>query len=65
MHAWYWTSALEKLNYHPIRIRNAYQDAYLEAAGLPVNVMEILALTQVFESRCYYSIRSSHAHSQP
>ena len=50
-HSWYWTEALEDLNLRPIRMRNAYQDGYLEAAGLPVNMMEILALTNVFEHR--------------
>ncbi|MCP5245548.1 MAG: ferritin-like domain-containing protein [Burkholderiales bacterium] len=51
MHSWYWTKAMEALDYKPIKIRNAYQDAYLEAGGLPVNMMEILALTNVFEKR--------------
>lgn len=51
MHSWYWTKALEELDCKPIRIKNAYQDAYLEAGGLPVNMMEILALTNVFEKR--------------
>ena len=51
MHSWYWTKAMEELDYKPIKIRNAYQDAYLEAGGLPVNMMEILALTNVFEKR--------------
>lgn len=51
MHSWYWTKAMEELGYKPIRMKNAYQDAYLEAGGLPVNMMEILALTNVFEKR--------------
>ncbi len=51
MHSWYWTKAMDDLNYKSIRIKNAYQDAYLEAGGLPVNMMEILALTNVFEKR--------------
>lgn len=50
-HAWYWTKAIHDLEAEPIRIDIAYQDRYLEAAGLPVNVMEILAITQIFEKR--------------
>lgn len=50
-HSWYWTKALEDLDFRPIRMKNAYQDGYLEAAGVPVNMMEILALTNVFEHR--------------
>lgn len=51
MHAWYWTKAMDELDYKPIRIKNAYQDAYLDAVGLPVNLMEVLAITNVFEHR--------------
>ena len=51
MHSWYWTQAMDELGYRPVRMNNAYQDAYLETGGLPVNLMEILALTNVFEKR--------------
>lgn len=50
-HAWYWTSCIESLGARPLRVDVSYQDRYLEEAGLPVNVMEVLALTQVFEKR--------------
>jgi len=50
-HASLWTQALTTLGCKPDRIAVAYQDAYLEAAGLPMNAMEILAITQVFERR--------------
>lgn len=50
-HASLWTQALTTLGCKPDRIACAYQDAYLDAAGLPVNIMEILAITQVFERR--------------
>jgi bacterioferritin (cytochrome b1) len=50
-HAWYWTDCLERLGAPPIKLSDAYQDQYLEAAGLPVNMMEILAITLVFERR--------------
>jgi len=50
-HAWYWTDCLERLGSPAIKLSDAYQDQYLEAAGLPVNMMEILAITLVFERR--------------
>jgi bacterioferritin (cytochrome b1) len=51
MHAWYWTSCIESLGAQPLKLGVAYQDNYLAAAGMPVNVMEVLAITQVFEKR--------------
>ncbi|MDX1432027.1 MAG: ferritin-like domain-containing protein [Gammaproteobacteria bacterium] len=51
MHAWYWTECMAKLGVEPIEPEQAYQDQYLAAAGMPVNLMEILAITQVFERR--------------
>ena len=50
-HAWYWTDCLHRLGTSPVKLSTAYQDQYLEAAGLPVNLMEILAITLVFERR--------------
>jgi hypothetical protein len=50
-HARYWTDCLEKLGAAPLRLPNAYQNQYLAAAGMPTNLMEILAITQVFEKR--------------
>jgi hypothetical protein len=51
VHAWYWTSCLRKLGSEPLRLDETYQDRYLVAAGLPTNLMEILAITLVFEKR--------------
>ncbi len=50
-HASYWTQAIYDLGLKPDRVKTSYQDAYLDAAGLPVNIMEILAITQIFEKR--------------
>ena len=50
-HAWYWTDCLDRLGARPLKLSEAYQDQYLEAAGLPVNLMEVLAITLVFERR--------------
>lgn len=51
MHSWYWTDCLAKLNLTPIKLEMAYQDQYISAAGIPANIMEILALTLIFERR--------------
>ena len=51
VHAWYWTSCIQKLGAEPLRLDETYQDRYLVAAGLPTNIMEILAITLVFEKR--------------
>ena len=50
-HAALWTRCIGDLGSEPLRMRESYQDAYLEAAGLPVNVMEILSITHAFERR--------------
>lgn len=59
-HAWYWTNCMERLNVEPLKLREAYQDQYVSAAGMPANLMEVLAITQVFEQRVIsqYSIHS-------
>ena len=51
MHSWYWTSCMERLGAQPLKLSDSYQDRYLSAAGMPVNLMEVLAITQVFEKR--------------
>ncbi len=51
MHAWYWTSCIERLGERPFALDQSYQDQYLLAAGMPANLMEVLAITQVFERR--------------
>jgi bacterioferritin (cytochrome b1) len=50
-HAWQWTNCIETLGESPLKLTHAYQDNYLEAAGIPANLMEVLAVTQVFEQR--------------
>lgn len=49
-HAWYFSDCIDQLGYRPLLVEKSYQD-YLSAVGLPANVMEILALTQIFERR--------------
>jgi hypothetical protein len=50
-HASLWTSCLEELGTAPFGLARSYQDRYLAAAGLPANLMEVLAITHVFERR--------------
>jgi hypothetical protein len=50
-HAWYWTSCIDEMGANPLHIDQAYQDMYISAAGMPANLMEVLALTQIFEQR--------------
>ncbi len=66
-HARWWTECLEDLDCAPIHVTDAYQDRYLEAIGLPVNLMEILAVTHVFERRAIgqYARHARSADVQP
>jgi hypothetical protein len=50
-HARYWTQCISDLGHTPTRQMSGYQDQYLEAAGMPVNMMEVMAITHVFEKR--------------
>jgi bacterioferritin (cytochrome b1) len=50
-HAWYWTECINRFGADPLKLSQAYQDKYLEASGIPANIMEVLALTQTFEKR--------------
>lgn len=50
-HARYWTECVNDLDATPIKLRESYQDQYLQAIGMPANLMEVMAITQVFEKR--------------
>ena len=50
-HAWYWQDCCDRLGKEPLKLVDAYQDQYNDAVGLPANLMEVLAITQVFEKR--------------
>ena len=66
-HAWYWTRCIEELGAKPIALPHAYQDGYAAAGGLPTNLMEVLAATQVFERRAIsqYARHGRRAHLNP
>jgi hypothetical protein len=50
-HARYWTNCIDDLGGKAMKLDAAYQDQYISAVGLPANLMEVLAITQVFERR--------------
>jgi len=50
-HAWYWTECIRDLGAKPLKLADAYQDQYASTAGMPANLMEVLAITQIFERR--------------
>src|SRR5262249_48202957 len=50
-HAALWTKCLTDLGEQPLRIRDSYQSQYFDLIGVPVNLMEIMAITHVFEKR--------------
>jgi bacterioferritin (cytochrome b1) len=50
-HAALWTKCIRDMGAEPVRVAGAYQDQYLAATGKPANLMEVLAITQVFEQR--------------
>ncbi|RMI29441.1 ferritin-like domain-containing protein [Nocardia stercoris] len=50
-HANWWTQCIDGLDHLPIKLGRSYQDRYLDAIGVPANLMEVMAITQVFEKR--------------
>jgi bacterioferritin (cytochrome b1) len=50
-HAHYWTRCIAELGDTPLALGRGYQDQYLAAIGVPANLMEVMAITQVFEKR--------------
>lgn len=57
-HARYWNECVNDLDTVPIKMRDAYQDQYFDAVGTPSNLMEVMAITQVFEKRVIGQYRS-------
>ena len=58
-HAWLWTETILKVGGTPKRVAETYQARYYAEIGTPRSLLEILALTQVFERRV---IRHFRAH---
>ena len=53
MHAQLWTETIIAVGGKPAPVRDTYQTRYAEAVGTPLTLLEVLALTQVFERRVY------------
>jgi demethoxyubiquinone hydroxylase (CLK1/Coq7/Cat5 family) len=53
MHAQLWTETIIAIGGRPAPLRDTYQTRYAEEVGTPISMLEILALTQVFERRVY------------
>src|SRR5688572_24418614 len=58
-HSWLWTQTILKVGGTPKRVAETYQTRYYAEIGTPASLLEILALTQVFERRV---IRHFRAH---
>ena len=52
-HAQLWTETIMAIGGKPELVRNTYQTRYAEAVGTPLTMLEVLALTQIFERRVY------------
>jgi bacterioferritin (cytochrome b1) len=63
-HASLWTRCLTDLDVQPIKVGKAYQDQYLTAIGVPANLMEVMAITQVFERRVIGQYRRHLRHER-
>ncbi len=53
MHAQLWTETIVAVGGKPAPVRDTYQNRYVEIVGAPISLLEVLALTQVFERRVY------------
>lgn len=50
-HAWLWTERIRALGGDPVRIADGYHRHLRRKAGLPANLLDLLALTYVVEER--------------
>ena len=57
-HAWAWTECIQRVGGTPRKVSETYQSRYHAAVGNPTNLLEVLALTQVFERRVVRHFRA-------
>src|ERR1041385_3489381 len=57
-HAWAWTECIQRVGGTPKKVSETYQSRYHAAVGNPTNLLEVLALTQVFERRVVRHFRA-------
>ena len=53
VHARLWTECILDIGGTPAPVRDTYQSCYAAIIGVPVTMLQVLALTQVFERRVY------------
>ncbi len=53
MHSQLWTDTILAVGGRPAPVKDTYQNRYVEVVGAPISLLEVLALTQVFERRVY------------
>ena len=53
VHAQLWTETIVAVGGTPRPVRDTYQTYYAKAIGAPASVLQVLALTQIFERRVY------------
>jgi demethoxyubiquinone hydroxylase (CLK1/Coq7/Cat5 family) len=52
-HSLLWTETIVAVGGRIVPVRETYQDRYASVIGVPTGLLEVLALTQVFERRVY------------
>ena len=57
-HAWAWTECILNVGGTPKKVSETYQSRYHAAVGNPTNLLEVLALTQIFERRVVRHFRA-------
>lgn len=57
-HAWAWTECILNVGGTPKKVSETYQSRYYAAVGSPSNLLEVLALTQIFERRVVRHFRA-------
>src|SRR5256885_6599111 len=57
-HAWAWTECILRVGGMPKKVSETYQSRYHTAVGNPTNLLEVLALTQIFERRVVRHFRA-------
>lgn len=58
MHAWLWTQTILEVGGTPRKVSETYQTRYLAAVGPTLSLVEVLALTNVFEKRVVRHFRA-------
>lgn len=56
-HAWLWTEVLHQLDEPVVEVPDAYQNAYSREAGLPSDLIDLMATTLVLERRSLATYR--------